>query len=87
MCLVNGEGRGSHFHHMSAKVTKHYSGPASVELWNRIGQINNPCLRSAVYVFGCALQEVETRFWQALTDAEIDTRIKPTRIVGEEAQK
>ena len=50
---------------------KQYSGPKSKDVWDRIHAIKHPCLRSAVYVFGCAMQEMENRFWQALTDAEL----------------
>lgn len=60
-------------------VLKRYSGKGSEAIWARVQAIKHPCLRSAVYVFGCALQEIENRFWQALTDAEMPAPKKEAR--------
>jgi hypothetical protein len=46
-----------------------YSGPASEKLWAEVRKIDDIHVRTAVYVFGCAMQDLETRFLQALNDA------------------
>ena len=52
------------------KLGMRYSGKRSKDVWRRIDLIANKRERNALYLFGCALQEIENRFWQALRNAE-----------------
>ena len=45
---------------------KHYSGPNSEAFWARVNAVGG----DALYLMGCALQDVEVRMWQALIHAE-----------------
>jgi hypothetical protein len=51
-------------------VKPHYSGETSVQFWERIRAIKDPASRDVVYLFGCALQDLEDRMFQALNKAE-----------------
>lgn len=50
---------------------KHYSGPSSHEFWARVNEyeVKEGLDGSALYILGCALQDLETRVIQLLEAA------------------
>ncbi len=62
-----------------AKIDKpdhHYSGENSEPFWARVNAIPRSEGYIALYLLGCALQDVEGRMIQALQDAEENRRRK-----------
>lgn len=53
-----------------AKLEKQYSGTNSRAFWKRIADIQDEPEHVMLYLFGCALQDLESRVFQALREAE-----------------